>query len=1131
MIFKRPSNQRRPHNFSRRGRSFRNPLARRLRVEQLEDRRMLAIFTVTNSTDAGPGSLRDAIAMANSPAAPGPDEIQFSTSGQINLSSGAIEISEELTITGPGQDLLTIDANLTSRIFNITATTGDFKISGLTVREGQTTGQSQSGGAIRAVSSGTLHLVDVGVSDSRTTGSLASGGGVSTSGDLTVTNSLVKGNSINPLNAGGGGIHADGDVTITNSKVCENSGAEAGGGIFAGGDVTLNSSTVSNNSSSNAGGGIRGFGNVMLINSTVSGNESGNQGGGGISASGAVTLDHSTVSGNSSIRNGDRGGGINASGTVTLDHSTVSGNTAYGDGAGINASDDVTVRHSTITDNHVLRAVNSGGGISIGQAALTIENSIVAGNTAGSNSPDFAGGPFVPLTVRHSLIGDNAGTGMTESQIPDANGNLVGGLVGGIIDAELGPLAFNGGLTETHAPLPGSPVIDRGDPAIAPNPTEFDQRGAPYVRVANGAGGLRIDMGAHELQTVPGVNLVVDILDDEYDGNFGPGDLSLREAISQANGSAGHNTITFDAAVVASSMTIDLELGEMEIADSVTIDGPGQHLLTIDGQQQSRVFHISAPNVDTTINRLTLTGGRTTESGTEGRGGAIWSRIFNSTLRIGDSTITDNSTANDAAHGGAIFAAGDLVVSNSTITGNSTAGSGARGGGISVFRTLSLSGSTVTGNSTAGNFALGGGVYASGNTVVTGSTISGNSTSGDDAEGGGIYSFADVTLIGSTVSGNSTDGEMARGGGVNANGDVTLTRSTVRDNDTEGMEAEGGGIWNRGAVTITGSTVSGNSTTGPGAEGGALRTYFDPLTIINSTISGNFTSGSGSSGGAILAIGSITVDHSTITENHAIHPTAPAGGIWNNNDPIEIRNTILAGNTAGAGFDDIRPGTGSLDVTYSIIGTGVPNSAINNIVSNAPEIGPLANNGGPTLTHAPLPNSHAIGQGDPNFITGITNDQRGAPFLREFGGRIDIGAVENQPIPMSADFEEDGDIDGFDFLLWQRGFGTTYDASDLAAWEAEYPQPLAAAAGSAVDPAALVDAALAMEWLSAVEKEQPAAVVELPEVVAAIIALVDRPDSQIASAESITFSHERSDGSYRGALPWVEDELLERVLG
>jgi len=90
------------------------------------------------------------------------------------------------------------------------------------------------------------------------------------------------------------------------------------------------------------------------------------------------------------------------------------------------------------------------------------------------------------------------------------------------------------------------------------------------------------------------------------------------------------------------------------------------------------------------------------------------------------------------------------------------------------------------------------------------------------------------------------------------------------------------------------------------------------------------------------------------------------GGIWNSNDPINITNSILAGNTAGGGSPDIHPGTGSLNVDFSLIGDTAGSGitvGTGNILNEIAGLAPLANNGGPTLTHALLANSPAIDAG------------------------------------------------------------------------------------------------------------------------------------------------------------------------
>jgi len=380
-------------------------------------------------------------------------------------------------------------------------------------------------------------------------------------------------------------------VTLTNSTVSGNSaagstsspgGGASGGGIRTNsGDVTLTSSTVSGNSSTFSGitiygialgGGIRtNSGAVTLTGSTVSDNDSG-FGGGIRTSSGDVTLTSSTVSGNDSA---DRGGGIlSSSGDVRLTGSTVTGNTAAGAGGGIYL------------------------GNSISNPALTIANSIVAGNTAGGTAPDLRPAPGGALNVDFSLIGNTTGSGIDGNT---GSGNILNQ------SAQLGPLANNGGPTLTHALLFNSPAIDKGDPGFDVGAIPNDQRGAPFLRGV----GARVDIGAYERQTVAGLNLTVDTNLDESDGDTSAGDLSLREAVGLANGSIGTNTITFAAAL--SGQTITLGGTELAISQTLTIDATAlADNVTIDANSQSRVLHFSASTGDFTLSGLTITGGQIT---------------------------------------------------------------------------------------------------------------------------------------------------------------------------------------------------------------------------------------------------------------------------------------------------------------------------------------------------------------------------------------------------------------------------------------------------------------------------------------------------------------------------------------
>ena len=184
-----------------------------------------------------------------------------------------------------------------------------------------------------------------------------------------------------------------------------------------------------------------------------------------------------------------------------LTNSTVSGNRSDRRSGGILANGDVYIHNSTVTHN---TARGLGGGVTVSQGELIVENSIIAGNTDDGAAPDLRLEPEVLATINHSLIGvaDNL-----ESLIDGAR-NLLG-TAAIPLDPLLGPLADNGGPTQTHALLPGSPAID----GVIMTPTlitPFDQRGTPFLRLADGGAGLLLDMGAYEAQVAPSADFDAD---------------------------------------------------------------------------------------------------------------------------------------------------------------------------------------------------------------------------------------------------------------------------------------------------------------------------------------------------------------------------------------------------------------------------------------------------------------------------------------------------------------------------------------------------------------------------------------------------------------------------------------------
>jgi parallel beta-helix repeat protein len=373
-------------------------------------------------------------------------------------------------------------------------------------------------------------------------------------------------------------------------------------------------------------------------------------------------------------------------------------------------------------------------------------------------------------------------------------------------------------------------------------------------------------------------------------------------------------------------------------------------------------------------------------------GGGIYN-LDNGALTVTDSTISGNFATDG---GGGIYSYGQITATNCTISGNSAS----YGGGIVSYGALTVTDSTIS-----GNFATdgGGGIYSYGELTVTGSAISDNSAN----FGGCIFNGGKLTVTGSTISGNSADG--GAGGGIYNNGNLTVTGCTIRgnsasdnaggiDNDATltitdctisgNSSAEGGGILNldSSALTVTGSTISGNSAT----DGGGIDNY-GQFAATNCTISGNSAT---DGGGGIYLYGELTVTDCTISDNSA----PSGGGIFT--PPLcpgvtqPAKATLAASIFANAaGGNIVLADASSIFVSLGHnLFTDTPAVPLDatDLVNTDPRLGPLANNGGLTLTCALLPGSPAIDAGV--AIPGVTTDQRGVP--RPQGHAPDIGAFE-----------------------------------------------------------------------------------------------------------------------------------------
>jgi CSLREA domain-containing protein len=293
-----------------------------------------------------------------------------------------------------------------------------------------------------------------------------------------------------------------------------------------------------------------------------------------------------------------------------------------------------------------------------------------------------------------------------------------------------------------------------------------------------------------------------------------------------------------------------------------------------------------------------------------------------------------------------------------------------------------------------------------------------------------INSGATVSVVGLTISG----GWAHEGGGIRNTGTLSITGSIIRDNLTENGPqgfcspanlngGDGGGIYNGGYLMIESSSFIGNSTgrggpgndqgsctwePGRGGNGGAISNHSGTLIIRNSTFSGNQTgnggdpteTSQGGDGGAVYNTGSLSISHTTVNVNTV--GNGGRGSVANaSNAPgsFGLSNSIVA-NTIGQ--NDIYGNVFSGDYNLVEDPGGILPGA-HNITGLDPMLGPLADNGGPTITHALICGSPAI---DAGVADALATDQRGAGFARTFddpamanavdGDGTDIGAFEVQ---------------------------------------------------------------------------------------------------------------------------------------
>ena len=434
--------------------------------------------------------------------------------------------------------------------------------------------------------------------------------------------------------------------------------------------------------------------------------------------------------------------------------------------------------------------------------------------------------------------------------------------------------------------------------------------------------------------------------------------------------------------------------------------------------------------------------------------------IFTNNASGNGTPVMGNGGGTGGGDGGAIYNAGNLTINNCLLQGNFCgtgfdAGSGGGGGALANAGTCNLSSCVITqnqggqGGPAEGNFnnfagsgGVGGGIYNSGTMTLSKCVVNGNSsghgaegvsgavpggTGGWGGSGGGIYNSGKILLENSSIYGNaggnganggsgyigSAGGIGGLGGGIANLGEIIATGCTISMNlggaggnggngyliaESGRAGGGGGGIYNVGSLSLTACTIVMNEA-GSGGTGGTAQQFLGSAVIPGG--------GMGGAGGGILNVGTNTLRNTLIALNSA-GTGGPAG--TNLAFDAESGNTNIVigepgpdgvgpdvnGNFLSQGFNL----AGAADDSSTGFTNGINADLVGSIASPIdPLIGPLQLNGGSTPTHALLPGSPAINQGN-SF--GIRKDQRGKKRRYNYpsipnasgGDGADIGSYE-----------------------------------------------------------------------------------------------------------------------------------------
>jgi len=767
-----------------------------------------------------------------------------------------------------------------------------------------------------------------------------------TGGPVTLTNLDLT----NGLAEDGGAIYAiNADLNIVNSSI-SNSVADgmsgSGGGIFldSGSTLSMTDCLFDSNVSNRAGGGLEdnsGEGmNIVLNNVDFLNNNTGvapamaAPGNGGaihITTPGTIEINGGVANGNIAASEG--GGFWNNAGTMIVDGTTFDANIASGDaadnggGALFNNGGTLMVMNVVAGNNVADGTSGSGGAVLNNLGSLTVENSEFTGNSA-----NRAGG----------AIEDNSSMGgmltLTSCDFMENTTGAAPGNGGALHITGPGDSMITGGMANMNEAAAEGGGFWNGSGTMTVDGTSFDGNIASGDDADNGGGALFNTGGTLVVMNVTAMNNVAD-------GASGSGGAILNDlgtlTVEDSEFTANMASRAGGAIEDNSSMGGMLTLTSCDFMENTTGAAPGN----------GGALHITGPG-DSMI-----TGGMANMNEAAAEGGGFWNG--SGTMTVDGTSFDGNIASGDAADngGGALFNnGGTLFVMNVMAMNNLADGESGSGGGL-----LSTTGAVT----------------------ITESIFDANSA---NRAGGAIelidgsLDFSNSEMINNDVNGTAGMPNPGSGGAFHVSGNNTLINFNMATVSGNSAANQGGGLWNQDGSTmnVTMSTVDNNSAT----DGGGIYNNTGSMTTVStSTISTNMASNSG--GGLRNNGASFIIDATTIADNMA---GGNGGGIYGFNN-VELKNTIVAMNM-GANGNDVFGTITSND--YNLIGEDdfdVFMPMPNDLEGEVPQLGPLADNGGATLTHALMDGSAGINGGDPNDLF---SDQRGFSV----NGVRDIGAFE-----------------------------------------------------------------------------------------------------------------------------------------